>query len=509
MRQWGGLLTALLLSACASLPQHSPSSDATLTADQRFHDLQALVDGNPANENAVQARFQQALAQYRADGNYVCRHPVYAHYFARRLGQATDSSGCPESVPFYLYDHRHGGEVRYIRPDQVAAIHVLFFSNGQGIASRFGHVALRLVICPDNAPADPPLRQQACARNLFGHITLGYMGRVNELRMNLYKGIAGGYQAHLMGFPFMDTYFTNTVLKDRNVWSLPLDLDRRQIDQVVRELSEIHWSYSGRYRFFTNNCATLLQDALNETLRQGADQPPLLDADYLRPDHLFRAIKASPIAEAAKLDSLAQAEEGGFYFPSNRPYYLRALTLLNSNADAAPYASLEAYISTPAVERMQHWLDDARLRTALAENPSVREALQLVEEFALMKTDQQLTREMIRVLAQQNSEQVLQQLAAKMTGPADRDFLTQCYLRPLQEVSRERPRPDGIPGSGFIQSQRYDKSMDCDQPARQARISAQIREQLAVDARSKVRIETLSHELSVTYDNLGKVEKLL
>lgn len=508
LRRYLPVAFVLLLTGCASLNQQQADSvDTPLIADQRFHDLQALVKGDQPDDKTVQARFDKALALYESDPEYACRHPIFAHYFSRRQGQALNTSQCPQSVPFYLYDHRHGGVVRHVRPDQVVAIHLLFFSNSDSIASRFGHVGLRLVICPTEAPSNATLRREACDQNLFEHVTLGYMAQVNELKTSVYKGLTGGYPAHLMAFPFMDTYYVNTVLEDRNIYSLPLALNAPLIHEVVRELSEIQWSYSGRYRFFTNNCATLLQDTLNETLHKSADQSPLPGSDYLRPDSLFAAIKASPIGESAHLDSLEKAEAAGFYFPSNRPYYRKALEMLNQHSDSASYASLQDYIAAPAQQRLQPWLDDSRFTNELTRNKRLLNALLLVEEYALLTTDEQITRETIKVLAKKTTKTRLEQLLDTVGNPPQRRFLRGCYLQPLKDIAGETRRSDGIPDNHFI-NRHYGQAVDCKQPVVREQVNAKIKAHLSSSEDSFSYIDYLGNQLSITQNNLTLLEQL-
>lgn len=510
MRPWAILAWALLLTGCAHLHQPLGSSHTPLVADQRFHDLQALVTGEQSGEQSVQARFNQELSLYQTDSRYACRHPVYAHYFSRRLKQTTDISQCPDTVPFYVYDRRHGGEVRYIRPDQVAAIHLLFFSNGENLVSRFGHVGLRLLICPAATPADstPTVQRKACDQNLFEHVTLGYMAQINSLEVSFFKGLTGGYRARLMAFPFMDTYFVNTVLENRNIYSLPLTLDSESISEVVRELSEIQWTYNGRYRFLTNNCATLLQDTLNGMWHDhDADKSLLPDSDYRRPDHLFAAIKASPLAKSASLNSLEQAEAAGFYFPSNQPYYQKALDMLNQYANPISYASLQEYAAAPAQTRMQPWLNDAQFTTALTANARLLEALTLVEEYVLLLTNQQITQETFKLLAKEEIGPQLEQLVDKITDPVERDFLQACYVRPLQEMTRQTRLSDGIPDTTFI-DQHYVNDIDCVQSAVKIRVNAKIKAQLAIDNSDSKYLDHLGNQLSVTDNNLKLLERL-
>lgn len=330
------LLVLAALTGCAGLGPVSPPAP-----DSRFRELARLVGTDPESGPG----FAAELAAYRADPAYACRRPAFAYYFAHRFGHTLDYRACPATVPFFLLDRDRGGYLVRVAPSRVRRIHIMFATAGDGVASRFGHVSLRLVVCPDVGASD-----QACDENLLQHVVLGYVARVNEFHLSLVKGVLGGYDAHLSGFSFMEAYRANTLLADRDIYSVPLRLTSEQTEQIVRELSEIHWSFRGDYRFFTNNCATLLQDTLAAALA-GAAEPEALAAGYLRPDAFFSALRDSDLVQYDVLNSLTEAERRGYFFRSARPYYQQAFETVRQAPGWSGPDSLQAYLATPARER--------------------------------------------------------------------------------------------------------------------------------------------------------------
>lgn len=426
-----------------------------LQPDQRFHEVSVLLRPSaPAGDDNADTRYRHELTAFLQNRKYACRFPVYAGYFARRYQQPVDFSACDPTVPFYLLSMREGGRVRHINPQDISEIHLLFSSQGEALVSSFGHTALRLIVCP------PGQREKtACDRNLREHIVLGFMGRMDELQLNPFKGVFGGYDAHFLGFTFMEIYRTSTLYENRSLYSLPLRLSAAERQQIVRELAEVHWSYRGDYQFFTNNCATLLQDTLQQLIGDyGRDEQ--LAGRYIRPDRFFAAARQSALADGRVLDDLRQAERDGYYFPSTIPYYRRALALVNQQRSLAPLPKLADYPRRTAEQRLLAVLRDSQLLTAIQQDERLREAQILLEEYVLLLQERELGLMFVRYLATRDSGQLFQQAAAQLRQqPAAQAFMKACYQQPLQQMLSRLPRSDGMPGPVFLQQ--YDTSADC------------------------------------------------
>lgn len=427
-----------------------------LQPDQRFRDVSALLrQPASASDDIHASRYLRELTAFLQNPRYACRFPVYAGYFARRYQHPVDFSACEASVPFYLLSMRKGGEVRHIRPQDISEIHLLFSSQGEALMSSFGHTALRLIVCPQGQRD----KKTACDRNLREHIVLGFMGRIDELQLNPLKGVFGGYDAHLLGFTFMEIYRTNTLYENRNLYSLPLRLSAVERQQIVRELAEVHWSYRGDYQFFTNNCATLLQDTLQQLVSDyGSDKQ--LAGGYIRPDRFFAAARHSALADSQVLDDLRQAERDGYYFPSTIPYYRLALHELNQQRSLAPVKQLDDYPRRSAEQRLLAILRDPQLLTAIQQDERLRDAQLLLEEYVLLLQERELRLMFVRYLAGLDSGRLFQQAAAELQQqPATLAFMKACYQQPLQQMLSRLPRSEGMPGPDFLQQ--YGTSADC------------------------------------------------
>jgi hypothetical protein len=486
------LLVLAALTGCAGLGPVSPPAP-----DSRFRELARLVGTDPESGPG----FAAELAAYRADPAYACRRPAFAYYFAHRFGQTLDYRACPATVPFFLLDRDRGGYLVRVAPSRVRRIHIMFATAGDGVASRFGHVSLRLVVCPDVGASD-----QACDENLLQHVVLGYVARVNEFHLSLVKGVLGGYDAHLSGFSFMEAYRANTLLADRDIYSVPLRLTSEQTEQIVRELSEIHWSFRGDYRFFTNNCATLLQDTLAAALA-GAAEPEALAAGYLRPDAFFSALRDSDLVQYDVLNSLTEAERRGYFFRSARPYYQQAFETVRQAPGWSGPDSLQAYLATPARERRLQLLTSDRLLTTYARDRHAWEAQVLLEEKALMSLADAQRHSVLALVAEEGMVARLERYVSSLPDHDDRQLLAQCYLRPLARFRQRLPVSAGIPGPDFLD--RYPvPSATCADGRNLHRARQLLTDWLPADHDAVQRLRIIDRELEQTHENLAQLRAM-
>lgn len=477
-----------------SFEQSSPH----LQADERFQNARELIKDRYQSHEAV---YTLILREYLIENDFACRHPIYASYFALRYETNVSYEDCNEPVPFYLFDSNQGGQLVSIDPKQVREVHLVFASEGEGVASSFGHVSVRLLVCPEASSS-----LEACRRNLFNHVFLGYVARIDGFTMNLLKGFFGGYDAHLFGSTFREVFRANTLLANRDLYSLPLNLSAQQVEQVVRDLSEIHWSYRGNYRFITANCATLLQDLLNKALQlEGHSDEEL---SFLRPDRLFKKLKNSPFARGEVLASLEEAESQGYFFSRNRIYYQQALFTLVDVIDSYPYASLKQYDQTRAVQRMYDLLVSDSVYSTLANNDYLLDAQLLLEERQLVYLRFDLFRKLIDIVIELQLLDVMEEKLQAVSDSLDKQLLQHCYVQPLMQMHMLVPRFDGIPNIGELEVFQSDKDWQCGSPQAQRKIFNMMASSVPDDHQQMKELKVLEQELVQTLDNIETLEAL-
>ncbi|MHC3993572.1 lipoprotein N-acyltransferase Lnb domain-containing protein [Thiomicrolovo sp. ZZH C-3] len=403
-----------------------------LSADEEFRRRLALLEASPSPQHA----FADALAGFLLEPDYPCRHPVYSAYFQARYGLPVPR--CTEPLPFLVVSRTEGLVPFWLAPERLYAIHLLFAGEGSAMASRFGHVALRLVICPEGETSP-----EACESNLYGHLVLGYMAHIDEFELNSVKALSGAYRAHLFAFPFMDVYRGYAIDEFRELYSLPLTLNRAQLQTLLRQLDEIHWRFEGDYSFFSRNCATLMQMTLRALL-PGYTEQPISDDDYLRPDTFFEAMRETPLVEGERLASLAQAEEGGYYFSSTEGYYEAALKAVLAGMTSPAFDDIDTYLARPPEVRFETIAGDRNYRERLGREPHLLEAQILLEELALLRGERRLQALGSRYLNDYGDQLQSAETLEPLSGD-DRAFFRACFLQSVRLVTAAFPTRRAIP----------------------------------------------------------------
>lgn len=340
----------------------------TLPCAEREHktaQLSAFFRGSylrpAANGQAAKAELspRQAYAfhatEYFSDPAYACKHPLVAQVLTSAWQLDTTSTPpCQPLLPFLVTESEHASQVRWVDPARVYAIHLVFAGEAGQSMSRYGHVSMRVIQChKDRATVD-----HQCESDLFDHISLGFKANIDEIDLSVWKGVTGGYQLKLYAQTFVDTYREYSIDEFRGVRSLPLVLTPEERAALLRAMSEVHWSYTNDYRFFTRNCATEVQWLLNSVLAaQRPAGPPFLPQSRLRPDRLFADARASDQFDGKLLLNLSEAEATGHHFPSAEKYYqLAAQTVAAQLPATGATLTPEQWLAKDASSRREQWL---------------------------------------------------------------------------------------------------------------------------------------------------------
>lgn len=408
-------------------------------ADDTFGTLHTTIGNqNQPTPNA----FTQSLTNYLIKPQFPCQQPLYYRYFQHRYRYYDVEADCNGPVPFHIMSALDGGEIRWISPEKVDAVHLLFAASDDHLASRFGHVLVRLIVCPDKIENN---RQEECARNVHEHLVLGYSAHINERNLNTLKALKGDYRAYLYAHDFMDTYQDYSIAQFRDLHSLPLKMQKTEREDLVRYLSEAHWSYSGNYKFFTNNCSTLLQQLLRHVwtdFSQASDT----HSEYFRPDSFFKAMQESSLTNNAYEDDLINAENHGFYFPSTEPVYEKALATIHLAADKTLYKNLESYLSTNPVIRYQTAVNTPALYDKLLNDQHILGAQLTLESLSVIYYEN-LMRQKLSHFFEKNDIQSVKEKMQNHLDSHEMKIFEACIEYPISSISSPVKRTNGIPST--------------------------------------------------------------
>ncbi len=297
------------------------------------------------------------MEYFLLDPSYRCRRPALYDYYRAHFNWApSNPEACRQTLPFLNAGNDFGktplGE---IDPERVYSVDYLLAEANQNWVSRWGHSMLRLVICAPGRPRGPD-----CRLDLDQHLVLSYRAFVNDVQLSTWGGLMGEYPSRLFVLPLAQVIDEYTKTELRSLASVPLKLDRTEIENLVRHAAEMHWSYDGSYYFLSNNCAV---ENL-KLLRSGTQDPRLVGLDSILPNGLLEVLEARGLADGSVLDDPKEALRLGYRFDSYRDRY-QAMFLVLKQHLKVPQDTVEQWMEQTPAER-RPWFAKADLRSSAA-----------------------------------------------------------------------------------------------------------------------------------------------
>ncbi len=315
------------------------------------------------------------MEYFLLDPSYACRRPALYRYYKDHFGWAPAAKDtCAKSFAFLNAGNDFAKTpLGQVDPERVYAVDYLLAEANQNWVSRWGHSMLRLVICAPGRPRGPD-----CRLDLDQHLVLSYRAFVGDVQLSSWDGLVGKYPSRLFVLPLAQVIDEYTKTELRSLASVPLNLSRTEIEEVVEHAAEMHWSYDGNYFFLSNNCAV---ESL-KLLRSGSNNAQLAGLDSIMPNGLLEVLKGRGLADTSVLDDPREALRLGYRFDSFRDRYQAMFDVLKKHLPIKQ-ATVEDWLSLSAEERRQ-WIDQADLRTSAAllllEQASFRRQLQLAQD---------------------------------------------------------------------------------------------------------------------------------
>ncbi len=308
------------------------------------------------------------MEYFLLDPSYACRRPSLARYLSTHFAWTPASQQpCAEGLAYLNAGRDFARQpLGSIDPQRVYQVDYLLAEANDALASRWGHSMLRLVICAPGRPRGPD-----CRLDLQEHLVLSYRAFVGDVQLSSWDGLTGVYPSRLFVLPLAQVIEEYTKVELRSLASVPLKLDRTQLEQLVTRAAEQHWSYDGDYWFISNNCAV---ETL-KLLRSGSQHPRLHALDSIMPNGLLDTLVARDLADRSVLDDSAEALRLGYRFDSFRDRYQAMFSVLQAQLPIEQ-TQVEDWLMQPA-EKRQPWFARADLRTSAA--------LLLLEQAALRR----------------------------------------------------------------------------------------------------------------------------
>ena len=200
------------------------------------------------------------------DEEFECRKPASAKFLSRKLNIPLAGT-CKMNYQVinqsaYLEDNYQ--TTTSLNPDRIYQIHYLFAGKGKGLMSRWGHSMFRLVVCAPHRKVVGP----DCLRDVSHHLALSYRAYMNGPNISYIKGMFGKYPSQLFVLKFHEVQQEYTKFELRDLYSIPIKLNKEQQRDFIDLTLERYWSYQGKYYFLNNNCGTETQKHLAHALSE-------------------------------------------------------------------------------------------------------------------------------------------------------------------------------------------------------------------------------------------------
>ncbi|WP_037061350.1 DUF4105 domain-containing protein [Pseudoxanthomonas suwonensis] len=366
------------------------------------------------------------LEHYLLDPQYPCRRPALAAYFDANFGTTMPRADCAPGLPFVRDAVRGGAGPELVDPARIHAVDYLLAEGNERPMSRWGHSMLRLVVCAPGRPRGPD-----CRLDLQHHLVLSFRAFVDDVQISSWRGLTGSYPSRLFALPLGQVVDEYTKVELRGLRSVPLDLERDEIEALAARAAQLHWNYDGRYFFVGNNCAV-------ETWRLLHDAVPRLaamDLQSITPKGLLARLRRSGATDEAAIPAAPEDRVRlGYYFaPANATY-------------DGMYAVVREELATPQADAAA-WLElDPEARRVVLPRAGLRAAAALlVLESAAVRREEALARDELK-------RRWLDEPKA-LAGAGDVAEALREFLRLGGAFSRPASWLDGVPGYGLPQAE--------------------------------------------------------
>lgn len=345
------------------------------------------------------------MEYFLTDHTYQCRRPLLFNYLSEVTGHIVPWIECPlpPDAPVAMNNQILWTQLYSKR---LYSVHYLMASEGDEVMSRFGHSMLRLVFC---SPKREVVSKE-CLKDVEHHLVLSYRANITDLVLSYWGGLVGKYPSQLFLLTLSQVIQEYNKVELRDLISVPLNLSFKEKENIIPlVLSEV-WSYRGKYRFVTQNCATETMDFLKMLI----DNKKLVKTKVTTPKGVLKKLKKLKIADDSEVYG-KDAKNYGYFFESKRKKYLKIFKKIQ--AFFPQYDDLDEYLEDSTVQQRSEKFSEmvqTRVPKAVAASMYVME-----KQIQDMKTKKFFDKATRRILMGSEAPEELREYVKRRILPKD------------------------------------------------------------------------------------------
>ncbi len=261
------------------------------------------------------------MEYFLLDSDYKCRRPAMYNYLSKEFKIAPEGKDCSSQHQILLHSNITEENLTIladIDPKRVYKVHYFWAGEGKAMMSKWGHAMFRLVIC---APWRKTVGPE-CMNDVLDHLVLSYRAHFASVDSNLMQGMVGKLPSQLFIYRLSDILQEYNKFEFRDLYSVPLNFSRDEIESFVDLSIDRYWNYKSKYIFFTNNCGT---EALRQ-LRVVSENSNVEKVHSITPRKMYRDLLKDDLGLAEiniKNKSRDELIEMGLLYPTKYDLYQR------------------------------------------------------------------------------------------------------------------------------------------------------------------------------------------
>jgi len=351
---------------------------------------------DPYEFRNLEEAFAVNFEYYQLDDDYPCARPGWSAYFDSLFG-VSRGADCRAHREILLNSHVTSDNLERrvsLNPDRIYEVHYLHASEGEAMASRWGHAMFRLVVCAPWREAPGP----DCINDVSHDLVLSYRANIADLTINYIRGLFGSYPSQLFVYELPEIIKEYTRLEFRDLVSVPIAFTRNELETFLAVTLERYWNYEGKYYFLWNHCGT-------ETVRHlAAAAPAKAEGIGARtPRRIYRTLAVSDAVDKTRIVGIVSADEPSpYFFPSMEPEYTAAFNALQVRGLFPDWTLADMIADSRAPERAELYgallADSSFTDASRSEREATLANLLLIERLLQEHEQKKISEGIVRLL---------------------------------------------------------------------------------------------------------------